>query len=1576
MRKRLLAYFLCVCMVLTLLPCTAFAANTTPTDGHGYCGRSGNLYKNVHWTVEDGVLTIGGDPATYKTPANNKMADYSEESGNQAPWYPYRKSIHTVKIETTTTTNDDGWVSSIGAYAFSELSELTTVILTENVTSIGDYAFQRCTKLENINLPDSLTSIGEGAFAGCTSLKNVTFSLGKVAIPNRTDKFTSIPKMAFANCTALQSLVFDNYTQAGISDTVTTIGEHAFANCKALGEMTFNSVTTVGDKAFYNSGLTKITLPKVSKLGTGVFSNCSILTDAYLAEKVSENKAPNNTFTTIPDETFFECTSLVNPFYPNTVQTIGKKAFAKTGILEIAIPWTVTKIDDDAYAYIGNTSTGGNPSTGAKVYFYPYGEHNTGTAPTKDRKYGDGIFKGAHLALAHFAECTGKIPAKLLDECTVDNVYIASTVTDIDAAAFNNCTGVQKYEVGTGMPGMQSTSYRNDTYGVLYTYDWKTLVRFPDAKDGYFGEYAIPQTIEDKTVTVNGKSKFQPGIADNAFLNCIELTKITFNARTPNVANITIGENAFKNCTALATVNLNDRVTDIKKSAFEGDTKLTGIELTNVVKSIGEASFKDCGASIDNPDVFEVDLAKSSLTVIPKEAFMGSKVKELVLPSGMKTIGESAFEGCNKLTDVTLNAWLSTVSDKAFKDCVLLEEVTFHKSNLNTIGASAFEGCTKLKGEPFTVNVNGKDKEVYILQIPDTITDGNLGACAFKDCKAITKVEILGKADIGEYAFENCTGLEEAVLHETISTIGTGAFKGAESLSRIDLPYNLSPQISEELFYGCKALESIQVPNGVKTIKNNAFAYSGLLELSMGKNVTKIEGSRTTGAEAPSGAFYRADNFNTINYYGTEDNWKSISIEDPSISLENGQLEINYLGVDAGTVGKGKYFVLFDLCGGNSWGVSDYASVKAVTGKASFLSAGQIPEPYLSGYDFLGWSLLKDNSGKLYSNEDLTEYPLYGDATFFAVWKEIPAKTNTVTVEGGGTATKVNEEEARAIAYAFSSNDRGSDTFVSDSPATTILRQSAVAASSTSSQLEAEVGDLIKLEITVGGSERFIQWIIEPSNVKFKEGYSAKDRVTYFYMPDAPVTATAHTQIISTPTTGNGYSKYTGIVRGIGNYSQSAIETTLRAGFGSSYVTQLYQIVKDDQSDTSTIKVTLNYPNGTDKGTHTFSAYQFVNGSRKSIPVTATSAGLDVEVSDWNTAICVGAKQNPTTPTNPSDPTTPDKPTTPTVRTYKITDDSGKGGTVRVIEEAAEGERVNITVKPKDGYELDDIVVLKSNSKSVNLKDGSSENRFSFLMPDSKVTVEATFREIDDDDTKNNNQNTSNQMLMTASQLFGPGVTGVAGIPDVVAGGTNTTTGTVPTGTTVVNAPIPFTDVASDSEYRTAVGYVYSKGLMAGTNDVTFSPDTPVSRAMIVSILHRLEGSPTAEAASFEDVEEGEWFETPIAWASTNGIVSGYTGEDENKFGPTDPVTKEQLVSILARYALLKKYDTVARADISEYKDADQVTSYALGAMQWGAGKELFTENALGLLSPKKELNRAETADMLMRFCQNVAKIQ
>lgn len=192
----------------------------------------------------------------------------------------------------------------------------------------------------------------------------------------------------------------------------------------------------------------------------------------------------------------------------------------------------------------------------------------------------------------------------------------------------------------------------------------------------------------------------------------------------------------------------------------------------------------------------------------------------------------------------------------------------------------------------------------------------------------------------------------------------------------------------------------------------------------------------------------------------------------------------------------------------------------------------------------------------------------------------------------------------------------------------------------------------------------------------------------------------------------------------------------------------------------------------------------------------------------------------------------------------------------------------------------------------------------------------------------------------------------------------------LPTAAFAVKSNLPFTDVESSDWYYSAVQYVYENGMMSGTGDTTFSPDTTTTRGMIVTILHRMEGKPTAAGETFTDVAAGQYYADAVAWASANGIVSGY---GNNLFGPNDPITREQMAAILYRYVQYKGYDDAVKGDVSAFADGNQVSSYAVEAMKWAVGVGLISGVGNNMLDPTGSATRAQVATILMRFCENIA---
>ena len=180
----------------------------------------------------------------------------------------------------------------------------------------------------------------------------------------------------------------------------------------------------------------------------------------------------------------------------------------------------------------------------------------------------------------------------------------------------------------------------------------------------------------------------------------------------------------------------------------------------------------------------------------------------------------------------------------------------------------------------------------------------------------------------------------------------------------------------------------------------------------------------------------------------------------------------------------------------------------------------------------------------------------------------------------------------------------------------------------------------------------------------------------------------------------------------------------------------------------------------------------------------------------------------------------------------------------------------------------------------------------------------------------------------------------------------------------------PFTDVADGAWYAEAVQYVYENGMMNGVSATSFGPDETTTRGMIVTMLHRLEGEPAAEASDFADVAAGMYYADAVDWAAANGIV---TGVSDSAFAPGSAITREQLAAILYRYAQYKGYDVSASADLGAYADAAQVSAYATAAMQWANASGLITGETSTTLNPQGSATRAQVATILMRFCEDVA---
>lgn len=180
-----------------------------------------------------------------------------------------------------------------------------------------------------------------------------------------------------------------------------------------------------------------------------------------------------------------------------------------------------------------------------------------------------------------------------------------------------------------------------------------------------------------------------------------------------------------------------------------------------------------------------------------------------------------------------------------------------------------------------------------------------------------------------------------------------------------------------------------------------------------------------------------------------------------------------------------------------------------------------------------------------------------------------------------------------------------------------------------------------------------------------------------------------------------------------------------------------------------------------------------------------------------------------------------------------------------------------------------------------------------------------------------------------------------------------------------------FDDVAANSWYAPYVEYVLNKGIMTGMGNNTFAPGETLARAHFATVLYRLSGSePVTYSPDFPDVPDGTFFTAPVLWAAQDDVdvIRGY---DNGNFGPTNPITREQLATMLYRYTAYLGLDIETKGDLSTYPDADTVSPFAQEAMEWAVGVGIITGDQ-GLLNPEGISCRAVCAAMIQRFCESI----
>ena len=676
----------------------------------------------------------------------------------------------------------------VAAYAFADSKTLGMIAVPESVKRINYLAFANCSGLGYIELKNNISWVGDNAFSGCSSLVIGVEDLNQVknwsqfwnpdnrpvTVIQKKPQIIDDPDFEIKDGYLMEYKGSD--AKVKIPDGITEIGNYAFYHCYSLESVEIpSSVEIIGEGAFFScDSLVSVEIPSsVEIIGERAFEGCSSLAEVLIPQGV----------TTISDSAFKECSSLNNVRLPNSVKTIGDCAFdCCDRLTNITIPNSVVTIG----------------------------------------KYA-------------FNSCE-----------KLEKVHIGNGVTNIGDSAFSECGSLTDITVDTLNKNYQSID------GNLYTKDGTKLVQYAIGKKdtsfqipygvNYVGDWALSDCenltsldIPDSVITI--------GIG--AFCLCKNLESVTM----PDSI-IIILDSAFYGCTKLANVTIPSSVTTIENSAFYVCTKLANVTIPSSVTTIKEKAFGKCDSLtiwVDdlqqtkkwdpnwNPDnrpvkvkvkpTFETDdlfslagieVVPDTVKVVPDTTlydpdfeikdgclvkYKGNKA-EVVIPSSVTKIAESAFEKCKNITSITIPNSVFSIGKYAFEYCESLVNVTISKMVID-IGTGAFSHCNSLTAitvDRLNRNYRSIDGNLY--------TKDGTTLIQYAAGKKATSFEIPdGVTEIGYKAFSNCSCLNNIKVPNSVKTIGVGAFFWCKNLTEIRIPYSVK-SIDKYAFSGCYKLSS------------------------------------------------------------------------------------------------------------------------------------------------------------------------------------------------------------------------------------------------------------------------------------------------------------------------------------------------------------------------------------------------------------------------------------------------------------------------------------------------------------------------------------------------------------------------------------------------------------------------------------------------------------------------------------------------------------------------------------------------------------------------------------------------
>ena len=762
---------------------------------------AGNLCgANLYWEYDGGTLTIKGEGAMY---------DYTRSS---APWNSYLENITAITLPSGITT--------IGNYAFSDMTNLSKISLPSSLLSIGKNAFYHCASLSSITIPANVDTIVPFAFAGCSALTSIRVNAKNTTYDSRNSCNAVIHTATNTLAVGCQNTVIPadvvkigdaaferaTFSYIEIPNTVTEIAQYAFYGCEYLTTIDLpDNLTTLGYAAFRHCyALNEVVIPStVTQVEGSTFSGCTSLTSIVVESGNTKYDSRNSCNAIIETATNTLIAGCQNTVIPNNVTSIGSQAFYQcSSLTSITIPNNVTSIGIQAFSSCSSLTSvtveaTTPPTLGTYVFsssptcYIPAGTLSAYQASDWAQYVGSFVEQGSTTTPAsdfhNFEDASLNAEWQFIQSGQTNYWTIGtaagSASTGSNALYITNDGSSYAYTVTSSSVSWAYIPVTLETNETI-SFKWKGTA---ESCCDYLAVYLMPvgslptagsTNLPDGTITLTGNlnqqsewQTFSTTINAGEYNLCFMWRNDGSVGNTPiAVDDVTIGENTSS---TPAEGQCGD---NLYWSYANGTLSITG-----------------SGAMYDFSD-----------DEVPWKDFRGT-ITTVSLPQGLTTIGTYAFAHCRVLSSITLPNTVTIIGDYAFYDCDALINMVIPES-VTTIGNNAFLYCDGLTNVTLPSGITAVEDNAFAscpslttITIPNGVT--TIGNYAFYDCDALTTVNMPNTLiTIGNYAFANCDVLSGITIPNSVTTIGNNAFYSCSVLTSIHVEATTPPTIGSNLF--------------------------------------------------------------------------------------------------------------------------------------------------------------------------------------------------------------------------------------------------------------------------------------------------------------------------------------------------------------------------------------------------------------------------------------------------------------------------------------------------------------------------------------------------------------------------------------------------------------------------------------------------------------------------------------------------------------------------------------------------------------------------------------------------------